>query len=406
MQTSSSSNQSSATIHPLHSRSVVDEADNQTILHRRDVSRHKNRNRWSWACRSLVGRRFFQVLSPDTGYLPRPGDVVLAEVLSVGKETHVLTATNEPFHLYVGDVVVGLIGHTGIGRESVSKVETDELELVSKEGVVGKIQIGMRKDATRISIRAYLGDANGTRINLKDLLFQPTRRRTLLPPILFVVGTASDENQSADTAALLNSLKRRGLKTVVCRLTGMSSNMDLQELLSSGASGVRDLSDYGFPLTHGCRPVELAQLFYTQLADVSDCEPDLIVVQLSDGILNPQTRLILGEAACINSVAGVVLSASCSLSALCGVEILEQLGLSVAAVRCRNMDAERMKREIGLMRSDLAVCDADGTVEDASDAVMHHMSLQWLPLGSRVLMHNQADEQGIRSEPISTADAA
>lgn len=207
-----------------------------------------------------------------------------------------------------------------------------------------------------------------------------------MPPILFVVGTSADSGQTANTAGLVTALSGLGIRTAVCRLTGKSSSKDLQELLSSSASSVRDLSDYGFPSTDDCRPVELAQLFYTQLADVSEREPDLIVIQLTGSILNPQTRLVLGEAACVHSVAGVVLMASCSLSALCGVEILERLGHSVAAIWGQGGEPGRMEREINSLRSNLNVFDSSNPTEEITEAVVRHMHLQWLPLGSRVQM--------------------
>src|SRR5260370_21642054 len=73
-------------------------------------------------------------------------------------------------------------------------------------------------------------------------------------------------------------------------------------------------------------------LFYVMMSEVAAGDPDVVVMELADGLLQRETAMLLAEAEMQRVVKGVVFTAENSLSALWGAERLRKLGYQVVAV--------------------------------------------------------------------------
>src|SRR3954454_18347378 len=101
---------------------------------------------------------------------PRPGDLVLAEVLSVGDPDRLELTTGRRTHVFRGDQLVLAYGegHTDDGLEAVVPRDLGECELVGPGGVAARIASSGGPSRTRLQPLGLLYDAQGQRMNLRD----------------------------------------------------------------------------------------------------------------------------------------------------------------------------------------------------------------------------------------------
>jgi len=355
----------------IPSGTTASEMDRRTLVKSQNSVNATGRTRWSWACRSLQSKRLFQQLDIKNRPPLRPGDVVIVEVGSVGDIAHVRTKSSAWMRLHVGDVIIGIIGQQEKSGKRLPITNEGFFEMWSEEGIVGRLPDAIEQTPTRVVLRGVLGDEAGFRINLKNLFFEPARNRVALPPIFLTVGTDTEKGLTESSAGLVNHLAEHKVRASMCRLTGEMSSPDLDEMLSSSATSVRDLAEYGFPSTRGARPVEVAQLFYTLITDASIPRPDVIVGQISDGILNTESQVVLTELASLPGISGVLLLAPTALAAATGVKILEEIGVPIVAIV--NTGSGPIGADLEGIREGIPVIESDPHGHSGAEAIMAYM---------------------------------
>ena len=155
-----------------------------------------------------------------------------------------------------------------------------------------------------------------------------------------------NSGKTTTVSKLVHGLVRRGMRVAAAKLTGSVSHRDLHELKATGALDVRDFSDYGFPSTYLCSEDELVSLFHTMLADASRAQPEVLVVEIADGILQRETTILLDSSEMRQAVSSVVLCAACSTSALRAVQEIEAKGHHLACVSGRITSSPLFVREL------------------------------------------------------------
>jgi hypothetical protein len=136
------------------------------------------------------------------------------------------------------------------------------------------------------------------------------------------------------------------------------------------ASAVRvlDFSDYGFPSTYLCPKTELMSLFRTMMADIAPSAPDVVVMEIADGILQRETAMLLEEARIRTALQGVVLAADNALSAHFGVQRLHSLGHDVLGVTGLLTSSPLCVREFNEL-SDVPVASSAGSGSPLAELV-------------------------------------
>ena len=81
------------------------------------------------------------------------------------------------------------------------------------------------------------------------------------------------------------------------------------------------------------------------VADAEQARPDVIVMEIADGVLQRETAAILSSPACRPLVFGTVLAAPCALSSLQGVHQITKHGHTVLAVSGLISNSPLMVRE-------------------------------------------------------------
>lgn len=306
------------------------------------VLKNKKRDRviedvkWSWACRILVDNDYY--LIDDFSLKPDAGDLVLVKIEKISQHNSIIVYNNKKLRLYPGDLIVGILGNRYATDVFEGKVDgLNNLCLMTNGGLVStlKSKNSSAKKPTTVSFLGYISNKDGAKINLKHNFLNlkqkfSNRLHSGFPKnVVLVVGTGMNSGKTTIVRMLIRSLRDKNVNVCACKLTGSISNRDKTEMESSLANRVLDFSDYGFPSTYMCAKNELITLFYTMLNDLNKSNPDVIVMEIADGILQRETEFLLNEQGVKEHVCGVALAADNSPSALFSLSYLRNLNFSI-----------------------------------------------------------------------------
>lgn len=332
-----------------------------------------DQTKWGWACRSLPSQHDYSLLTDDT-LPPLVGDVAVFELETIRNHTRILTADHERMRLYPGDKLVGVFGNRYATDAFEATVENStDLSILTSAGMVGNVvsRHASTKSPTKLRLVGYLARPDGSRINMKA-----GRVETVLSPdpsikVVLAVGTGMNAGKTTTAAKLVKSLLRRGLRVAANKVTGSVCHRDLFELRSTSAHDVRDFSDYGFPSTYLCEHEELVGLFDTMVADSIRVNPDIVVMEIADGVLQRETKMILSDPRIRQHISGVVLAAPCSSSALFGVDRIRGMGHEVIGVSGIISNSPLFMQEFS-EQSDVALASSTGDADGLATLVMEH----------------------------------
>ena len=326
---------------------------------------------WSWACRKLNELRPGS-LEDCVSTPPRPGDVALLRVDKAGFHKQLTTAENRRLRLYPGAHFVGVFGNRYASDAYEGFVQgVDKLNMLTGAGMIGTVMSkhSSMAEPTEVSLVGFLSAAEGTRLNLKQRLFRRAPTRRLPRNLIYIVGTGMNAGKTTTATRLIRGLCDLGVRVAACKLTGSVSNRDQDELTAAASQQVIDFSDFGFPSTYLCSKEELMELFHAMLAEVSAGDPDIVIMELADGLLQRETAMLLAEAEIQRAGRGVVFTAENSLSALSGTERLRQLGHRVIAVSGKFTSSPLAMREYCQNDSAVPVLSSAGKGEELSARV-------------------------------------
>ncbi|TRZ89605.1 DUF1611 domain-containing protein [bacterium] len=366
--------------------SALNEIDTSTI------------DKWSWICRHLKSKDYPVA---DSCVPPVPGDLGLFRVQQVGFHSHLMTDINKKLRLYAEDLFVGVFGN----RYATEYVEAEvtgleDISLLTSGGMVGTIKSKHRDfgKPTHVSIIGFLIDKNsGKRVNLKDLLFKKPLDQPSLKNLVVIVGTGMSTGKTTTSCKLIRALSRKGLRVAACKLTGSVSSRDQDEMIAASAICTSDFSDYGFPSTYLCTKGELIGLLDRMISDLEKTNPDIVIMEVADGILERETAMLLADGYFKQRAAAkVILSADSALSALSAVDKLKDLGYRTIGVSGTMTSSPLSVKEFE-QNSETRVFSSAGSLEDLAEALVGEA-------GSTSEVARKTDE-GATGRPLSQGGA-
>lgn len=271
---------------------------------------------------------------------PEVGDVVLAEVTKIGAHARLEGREGQRQVLYAGDRVVGVLGHRYAPDqfEGYAGIEGGRLHLLSVAGVAGQVQ-SRHADMgapTRLQMLGYLRDLHGQRVN--------TRRFALLPPdvppvhripTVVVVGTMMNAGKTTTATGIIHGALRKQMVVAAAKVTGTASGKDISQMRDAGARRVLDFTACGWPSTYMCSAAELEELFLTLYASLLRVDPQLIVLELADGLIQRETAFLLQSPLFRSYVTAVVLAAGDAMGAEAAAGRLRAMRMPLIAVSGR-----------------------------------------------------------------------
>jgi len=237
------------------------------------------------------------------------GTVVAGRLLTSKSSYNKLEdTTGRMTDLRPGDLIAGALGerHALHGYSGVVPSEVlvgDTLQLLNAGGVIGSGEgsvpgLGAPHDVEVLG--AVLGfdgldRTRGVAANIADaaLPLAPLVAAPLpasegssagLPPVLVLVGTAMDAGKTTAASAIIAGLTRRGLRVAAGKLTGVSLRRDILQMSDAGADSTCLFTDFGIVTSTADNACATARAI---LAYLAESEPDLIVLEMGDGLLGP-----------------------------------------------------------------------------------------------------------------------
>lgn len=267
---------------------------------------------------------------------PHVGDLALAEITRIGKNTRLELTEGRLATLAVGNRLAVVFGHRYATEqyEGYATVEGDCCHLLSMGGVCGRVasKHASVAEPTELRILGQFQAERGHPLNLREFGLRPQGGGRPRPWTVAVCGASMDAGKTHTAASLIAGLRRQGCRVGAAKLTGTAAGRDTWSMRDAGAAAVYDFTDCGFPSTYQCTLEELLEIHATLLSHLAQERPDAVVLEIADGLLQQETAALLCCAAFTTTIDAWLYAAGDPLAARGGVGLLRQWGLAPAAV--------------------------------------------------------------------------
>jgi hypothetical protein len=300
------------------------------------------------------------VLAIDSSGAPKVGDVVIVRALGESVTYGNLELPSGRLaKINRNDVLLGVLGKrralkgfVGDVPESIKK--GDRLHLLNMGGVIGvcKGHHSSLSDAIQVEVLGIASDGNENVLNIADKAVKPTNILEKSAPIVVVAGTCMNSGKTVAVTEIIKQAHHAGLKVAGGKLSGVACLRDTLNMEDHGAIATASFLDCGMPSTVDAG--DLAPMAKAILNKLNECEPDLIVVELGDGIVGGYAvDSILQDAQFRDATSAFVFCASDYVGAWGGIELLKKQGITVdvvaGSVTDSQMGEDYIEREYGIL---------------------------------------------------------
>jgi hypothetical protein len=266
---------------------------------------------------------------------PRPGDVALARMEKIGRNTNLELSNGRRCSLHEGDLLAVVFGHryATMQFEGYARLDEDRCDLLSMGGICGLVESKHAKaaDPSKLRLIGFIGDADGRPLRLRHFGLVP-RPFASQPQVVVVCGTSMDAGKTHTALSLIMGLRRQGLRVAAIKLTGTATGKDTWNMADAGACVALDFVDGGFASTYLCSGDELVNLHQLLMAHATSYTPDYVVIEIADGLLQNETAALLQNRLFTRTVDAWVFAAGDPLGAAGGVRVLRDWGIEPLAI--------------------------------------------------------------------------
>jgi dethiobiotin synthetase len=269
----------------------------------------------------------------------RAGDVVVVRALTDSATYNMLELpTGRLAKINPGDFLIGVLGRRRalkgfVGEVPPALASGDRLHLLNMGGVIG-LCTGHHSslgDAIQLEVIGLVCDESGRVLNIADAALPPRASLGETAPIVMIAGTSMNSGKTYAATELIKQATRTGLRVAAAKLSGVACLRDTLNMSDHGAVTTASFLDCGLPST-----VDIADLAPTAkaiIARLNEVNPDLIVIELGDGILGGYSvDTVFADAELIEATAALVFCASDYVGAWGGIELLRQRGVGVDVI--------------------------------------------------------------------------
>lgn len=284
--------------------------------------------KWAFTTRRVDQRDVLRISRAI--HLAESGDLVLAQVESIGSHGKLQLACGRPSELYPGDLIVLACGarYASDQFEGVAEIRRDGADLLASGGVVGTLRQrhAAMKMPTRLRPLGLLLDQDSRVINLaRYAMASPVEGRP--PVVIGVVGSSMNAGKTSAVAALVHGLRRAGWRVAGIKATGTGAYGDFNAYEDAGAQTVLDFTDAGLVSTYLQPLPRLEEVLCSLLSAAAAARAEVAVVEFADGVLQRETAGLLAMPDVRGLFSGFIFAAQDSLSALGGCVALARLDI-------------------------------------------------------------------------------
>ncbi len=272
-----------------------------------------------------------------TEFSSKEGDVIAVRVLTRKTSYDQLELTTGRFsQLKPGDVIAGALGHRRAllgyaGHIPKSLKVGDRIQLLNLGGCLG-ICTSVNPDVGapfecevlgQVLHFPYLAERIGVPANISQgALPMQSDLKLNGVPVVCVVGTCMNSGKTYACSSLIQEFVRQGLRVHACKTTGVSLRRDVLAMEDAGASKTVTFTDLGIVTTQASNAPTLTRTMLTHLAEGN---PDLIIIELGDGLMGSYgVDAILSDKGIAEAISALVLAANDPVAAWGGLRQLEE----------------------------------------------------------------------------------
>lgn len=290
---------------------------------------------------------------------PKAGDVVAVKALSESVTYGNLELPSGRLaKINRNDFLLGVLGKRralkGFVGDVPDSIKTgDKLHLLNMGGVIG-VCLGHHSslsDAIETEVFGVVCDDSGRVLNIGDAALQPSDFLEKSAPIVIVAGTCMNSGKTVAATEIVKQAAHAGLKVAGAKMSGIACLRDTLNMTDCGAIATASFLDCGLPSTVDAG--NLAPMAKAILNKLNESEPDLIVVELGDGIVGGYAvDSILQDADIKSATTAFIFCASDYVGVGGGIEVLRRLEIEIdviaGSVTDSQMGEDFVQQEFGI----------------------------------------------------------
>ncbi len=295
----------------------------------------------------------------DVNLAPKAGDVVVVRALSESVTYGNLELPSGRLaKIYRNDVIFGVLGRRRalkgfFGDVPDTATAGDRLHLLNMGGVIGVCSghHSSLSDAIEVEVLGFAADESGRIMSIADAALAPSNVLNKTAPIVLIGGTCMNSGKTVAATEIIKQAHHSGMRVAGAKMSGVACLRDTLNMFDCGAEVTASFLDCGLPSTVGID--DLAPVAKAILNRLNESKPDLIVVELGDGIVGGYSvDSILQDSEIKAATASFVFCASDYVGVIGGVEVLKKFGVGIDIVAGSVTDAKSgedfVEREFGL----------------------------------------------------------
>lgn len=290
---------------------------------------------------------------------PRAGDVVVVRALSESVTYGNLELPSGRLaKINRQDVLLGVLGKRRALKGFVGDVPDtikagDRLHLLNMGGLIGicKGHHSSLSDAIEVEVLGMVCDENEKVLNIADNALQPSNFLNQSAPVVIVAGTCMNSGKTVAATEIIKQATHAGLRVAGAKMSGVAALRDTLNMQDHGALATASFLDCGLPSTVDVE--DLAPVAKAILNHLNSFEPDLIVVELGDGIVGGYSvDSVLQDAEIRAATSAFVFCAADYVGVIGGIAVLRNLGIEIdvvaGSVTDSQMGEDFVQQEFGI----------------------------------------------------------
>ena len=269
----------------------------------------------------------------------RIGDVVVVKAMSESATYGNLELPSGRLaKINTGDILLGVLGKRRalkgfVGDVPESVKAGDKLHLLNMGGVIGlcKGHHSSFSDAIEVEVIGVACTEDEQVVNISDSALPPASKLNPSAPIVMIAGTCMNSGKTVAATEIIKQAANAGLRVVGAKMSGIACLRDTLHMQDHGAVATASFVDCGLPSTvdYG----DLAPIAKAILNHLNTFDPDLIIVELGDGIVGGYSvDSVLKDAEIRPAISSLVFCASDYVGVIGGMSVLDGLGIDVDVV--------------------------------------------------------------------------
>lgn len=291
-------------------------------------------------CKDIQDYRISRYMNKT--YIPKAGDVGIFKVMEIGKHKAIQNDSGKNSYIFPGDYIMAAFGNryaTNQFEGYVPEKVMDQYQILGQGGCVGVLKSTHVKfekiGATQLKLVGYVINDRSEIINthylkVQEREFNPKKVRNF--QTILSIGSSMDSGKTTSAAYLCRGLKNAGNKVAFIKLTGTVFSKDKRFVKDCGAHVAYDFSNLGFPSTYMYSLESILNVYEGLLAKIELTNPDYLVIEIADGLLQRETNMLLNSKLFMNTIDHMLLSCGDSLSVMSGLAYLEAINFFPFAI--------------------------------------------------------------------------